>query len=973
MAKFRTRARALDMLGRQQIRGIPTAISELFKNAHDAYAAEVRVDYLRDRNLLIIRDDGVGMSPSDFVERWLTIGTESKLSILAPPAGQQVRAQLGEKGIGRLAIAAVSPQVLVMTRARSSTSVEVLASFINWRVFEEPGINLDQIEIPTLTVPDGGIPSLADLRGLCQEAAVAIADLGLPKDRLRELRSEISGFPLDSVDLASRLPGPSFHGRQSGTHFFLSPVDSTVPEDLVDRDGESAELIQDLVGFANPLDRTPVMGATFWDWTGPGQATELIGPREFWTEEDLEDADHEVRGKFDEFGIFHGQARVYDKWFDSMIAVPGLPTEPTLCGPFAIRFGYLQGVQSESRVEPTRWHVLSQKLNRIAGLYVYRDGIRILPYGRHNFDWLDIERNRTKSAGYYFFSYRRMFGYVAIDREHNSALSEKAGREGFRENQPYRQFRRILSNFFVQLAADFFREGGGQSGYFRSRKDELERQELARRESEKRSAAERRRFVRELGQRQRSLAAGLWNGEIESIVREAQTGFGSPDGGEPAAVSAAVRAAIGRFQEVRQRYRLEPPVGVGVPDEVRRDWEAYQGDWEAFAAALDTAEAQVRGRATEAAAAWSRTATAKASQAVGGPSGEPAPVDVDALVREQVRAESIDITRRAGAEALAAARDVVGRVERIERELLAELDAAAARPMTHGSSDAFARYLGELRDFADRNERLLHALAVAAASVDLIRSDGEVLAPSELSAATDQEVLTLREQVERDLELAQLGLAVEVVGHEFRATINAIRRNLRSLNAWAKRNPGLVPLHSELQASFEHLDSYLTLFTPLQRRVRSEPTELSGGEIFRFLSDLFHERLAKEAIQLEATDAFRKHLFEGRPAVFYPVFVNLVDNASFWLADRPQPRTIRLDRIGDTLIVEDTGPGIPRRDRPYIFEPGFTRKPAGRGLGLFISREVLRRNGYRLAVDESGLGGARFEIERARGKNKSRE
>ena len=35
---FRTRARTVDMLGRQQIAGIPTAISELFKNAHDAYA-----------------------------------------------------------------------------------------------------------------------------------------------------------------------------------------------------------------------------------------------------------------------------------------------------------------------------------------------------------------------------------------------------------------------------------------------------------------------------------------------------------------------------------------------------------------------------------------------------------------------------------------------------------------------------------------------------------------------------------------------------------------------------------------------------------------------------------------------------------------------------------------------------------------------------------------------------------------------
>lgn len=75
MAKIRTKARALDMLGRQQIAGIPTALSELFKNAHDAYADNVEVDFFRKENLLILRDDGLGMTTDEFEERWLTIGT----------------------------------------------------------------------------------------------------------------------------------------------------------------------------------------------------------------------------------------------------------------------------------------------------------------------------------------------------------------------------------------------------------------------------------------------------------------------------------------------------------------------------------------------------------------------------------------------------------------------------------------------------------------------------------------------------------------------------------------------------------------------------------------------------------------------------------------------------------------------------------------------------------------------------------
>nr|VFK60043.1 MAG: hypothetical protein BECKTUN1418F_GA0071002_11971 [Candidatus Kentron sp. TUN]VFK69349.1 MAG: hypothetical protein BECKTUN1418E_GA0071001_11941 [Candidatus Kentron sp. TUN] len=45
MAGFKTSAHAVDMLGRQQIAGIPTAINELFKNAFDAYADRVERNF----------------------------------------------------------------------------------------------------------------------------------------------------------------------------------------------------------------------------------------------------------------------------------------------------------------------------------------------------------------------------------------------------------------------------------------------------------------------------------------------------------------------------------------------------------------------------------------------------------------------------------------------------------------------------------------------------------------------------------------------------------------------------------------------------------------------------------------------------------------------------------------------------------------------------------------------------------------
>ena len=106
--------------------------------------------------------------------------------------------------------------------------------------------------------------------------------------------------------------------------------------------------------------------------------------------------------------------------------------------------------------------------------------MRILPYGDTDYDWLDIELHRTKSAYYYYFSHRKMFGVIEIDNENNRYISEKAGREGFRENRAYRQFKSILKHFFLQVAADFFRKEGIHSERFEERKAELGKIELDR-------------------------------------------------------------------------------------------------------------------------------------------------------------------------------------------------------------------------------------------------------------------------------------------------------------------------------------------------------------------------------------------------------------------------------------------------------------------------------------------------------------
>ncbi len=203
MAKIKTRARTLDMLGRQQIAGIPTALSELFKNAHDAYADNVEVDYIRKKNLLILRDNGLGMTREEFEDRWLTIGTDSKFDdedAIEKPAidmHKDKRPVMGEKGIGRLAIAAIGPQVLVMTRSKRENKLgELVVSFINWSLFSLAGLDLSDIDIPILTKQNGENATLKDIESLKNQAIENVNSLSskISLSKIEKISNEIESF-----------------------------------------------------------------------------------------------------------------------------------------------------------------------------------------------------------------------------------------------------------------------------------------------------------------------------------------------------------------------------------------------------------------------------------------------------------------------------------------------------------------------------------------------------------------------------------------------------------------------------------------------------------------------------------------------------------------------------------------------------------------------------------------------------------
>ena len=445
MARFKARARALDMLGRQQIAGIPTAISELFKNAHDAYAENVIVDYFRSDKLFVLRDDGYGMTRNDFEDKWLTLGTESKLKgqpdkTLPDISEGKERPIMGEKGIGRLAIASIGDHVLVLTRAKRKDGLhDLVMAFVYWKMYEIPGINLNQIEIPIKTIPGGNLPNAKDFEELNSIVILNIVNLKkqgyLSDEEGIELLKPLEKLSLVAEKIDKYLIGPSLKQDGTGSQFIICPASEMLEMSIDgDQDGKKAPpLLKSLLGFSNTMFQDspkPAIKTSFRDHKTDEYYIDHINENQFWTPEEYSMADHHIRGVFDEYGQFKGSIKVYGKEFSNHIVNwKGNHGLKTKCGTFKINFAYCQGEQRHSIIPTNDWNLISEKLDKISGLYLFKDGIRILPYGDNENDFLDIELRRNKGAGYYFFSYRRMFGGIEISNENNPELKEKAGRE----------------------------------------------------------------------------------------------------------------------------------------------------------------------------------------------------------------------------------------------------------------------------------------------------------------------------------------------------------------------------------------------------------------------------------------------------------------------------------------------------------------------------------------------------------------
>ncbi len=228
------------------------------------------------------------------------------------------------------------------------------------------------------------------------------------------------------------------------------------------------------------------------------------------------------------------------------------------------------------------------------------------------------------------------------------------------------------------------------------------------------------------------------------------------------------------------------------------------------------------------------------------------------------------------------------------------------------------------------------------------------------------ELRAQRELIARE-KLATVGEIASGVAHEVNNPLAAIRMEAELLGR-ASKDQETSTTAATITREVDRAARIVRSLLRLARRADTAPTRVQMNDLVHDVAEIRQRVLRAESVE------FRTQLDDTAPPVLglgqelQQVVINLVTNAEYVVRGR-KPAIIQLAtqaREGWVrIVVEDSGPGIPRDIRARIFDPFFTTKgpDEGTGLGLAICQRVVTEVGGKIWLEDSSLGGARFVVE----------
>jgi signal transduction histidine kinase len=224
---------------------------------------------------------------------------------------------------------------------------------------------------------------------------------------------------------------------------------------------------------------------------------------------------------------------------------------------------------------------------------------------------------------------------------------------------------------------------------------------------------------------------------------------------------------------------------------------------------------------------------------------------------------------------------------------------------------------------------------------------------------------------EREARLMTMDVLSASIAHEMNQPLASIVTNADAASRWmARPTPDLDEVKATLEqirnSAYRARDLIGSIRAMVKRDDRNR-APLDLNDLVREVLALTQPELQRSRVSVEVELDERLPLVQGDRIQLQQVLVNLITNAIDAMAEKKWPRILRIESAvlepgGMLISVADTGKGIDPKIVDRIFNPLFTTKSNGMGMGLAISRSIIEGHDGRLQVSAGAEGGSVFQF-----------
>ncbi|MDD4194952.1 MAG: PAS domain S-box protein [Syntrophorhabdaceae bacterium] len=228
------------------------------------------------------------------------------------------------------------------------------------------------------------------------------------------------------------------------------------------------------------------------------------------------------------------------------------------------------------------------------------------------------------------------------------------------------------------------------------------------------------------------------------------------------------------------------------------------------------------------------------------------------------------------------------------------------------------------------------------------------------------ERIEMERKVRESESLAHIGQLTTSLAHEIRNPLSSVKMNIQILLKKMEFSGNDKRRMEIMTGEITRLERILSEMLDFAKPLRLDLKPASIGSIIASCLEMMTVRFQEKGIEI------RKKFSRSIPSMLVDrdkieqVIINVLQNSidaipeDGWIAitTRFNPQTMRPVEID----IDDNGPGISREDLPYVFDPFFSNKKKGTGLGLWNVKKVIEAHGGTVGIATKRTGGVRLSM-----------